>query len=178
LLLNYRRDDSGGWAERRRLDNPEDLVRLEIAAALARNIRVIPAGEFLIGSDPHQDKDALDNEQPQHRLSLPDYFLAKTPVTHAQYRAFVLATSHEAPGRWTNGTPPSGKEDHSVVNVSWYDAKDYCQWLSQVTGKDYRLPSEAEWEKGARGINGRIYPWGNPWDAKARQNFLTHGHFW
>ena len=58
---------------------------------------LIPAGEFLMGSDPQQDKDAFDDEQPQHRLSLPDYFLAKTPVTHAQYSAFVQATGHKAP---------------------------------------------------------------------------------
>jgi formylglycine-generating enzyme required for sulfatase activity len=243
---------------RRRLDNPEDFVRLEIAAALARNIRVIPAlvhaapmprtsdlpdalkslarrnaiemsdtrfhfdvdrlivlldkvlraaepaadekgdvviaprpstapqprkessaarqpfepemiripaGEFLMGSDPQQDEEALYHEQPQHRLSLPDYYLAKTPVTHGQYSAFVLATGYKAPGGWTNGDPPRGREDHPVEEVSWYDARNYCQWLSQVTGKDYRLPSEAEWEKGARGTDGRIYPWGYQWDV-------------
>jgi formylglycine-generating enzyme required for sulfatase activity len=116
-------------------------------------------------SDPGQDKDALDNEQPQHRLSLPDYFLAKTPVTHAQYGEFVRATGHKAPQGWTNGTLSPDMEDHPVVNVSWYDARDYCQWLSQVTGKDYCLPSEAEWERGVRGTDGRLYPWGNQWDA-------------
>jgi formylglycine-generating enzyme required for sulfatase activity len=126
---------------------------------------LIPAGEFLMGSDPRQDKAAEKYEQPQHRLFLPDYLLAKTPVTQAQYREFVRATGHEAPRGWTDGTPPPDKEDHPVVDVSWYDAKDYCQWLSQVTGKDYRLPSEAEWEKGARGSDGRIYPWGDQWDA-------------
>ena len=58
---------------------------------------LIPAGEFLMGSDPQQDEDAHDDEQPQHRLYLPDYYLAKTPVTNAQYRAFVRATGREAP---------------------------------------------------------------------------------
>ena len=258
-------DDAG----LRRLDNPEDFVRLEIAAALARNIRVIPAlvegarmpgspdlpdvlrmlarrhaheisdrrfhydadrlievldkvlgdvkptadekgdepsahtalaspqpreqgnvvrfasepemilipaGEFLMGSDPQQDRAAANDEQPQHRFFLPDYFLGKTPVTQAQYKEFVRATRHEAPQGWTHGTPPPAMEDHPVVHVSWYDARDYCQWLTQVTGKDYRLPSEAEWEKGARGTDGRTYPWGNQWDATCCNSFESRLH--
>ena len=126
---------------------------------------LIAAGEFLMGSDPRQDEGAYDDEQPQHRLYLPDYYLAKTPVTNGQYRAFVAATGREAPKGWTNRAPPRGEEDHPVVHVSWDDARDYCQWLSEVTGRGYALPSEAEWEKGARGTDGRIYPWGNEWDA-------------
>jgi Sulfatase-modifying factor enzyme 1/TIR domain len=73
---------------------------------------LIPAGEFLMGSDP------------QHLLSLPDYYLAKTPVTNGQYRAFVRATGHKAPFYWTYGSPARGEEDHLVVWVSWYDAMD------------------------------------------------------
>lgn len=124
---------------------------------------LIPAGEFLMGSDPSvdrdaQDRDAQDNEQPQHALYLPDYHLAKTPVTNAQYAAFVQATFRQP--------TPGGEEDHPVVNVSWHDAIAYCKWLAEVTGKPYRLPSEAKWEKGARGTDGRIYPWGNRWDAR------------
>jgi Sulfatase-modifying factor enzyme 1/Domain of unknown function (DUF4062) len=111
---------------------------------------LIPAGEFLMGSDPQQDELVFDDEQPQHRLSLPDYYLAKTPLTNAQYRAFVQATGYGKPKHWTEGRPPRGEEDHPVVQVSWYDAQDYCQWLSEVTGRGYALPSEAEWEKGAR----------------------------
>ena len=127
---------------------------------------LIPAGEFLMGSDPSIDKDALDREQPQHTLYLPDYYMAKTPVTNAQYAAFVQATGHDPPRHWKGGKPPGGKEDHPVVCVSWHDAVAYCRWLTEVTGKPYFLPSEAEWEKGARGSDGRIYPWGNQWDAE------------
>jgi formylglycine-generating enzyme required for sulfatase activity/predicted Ser/Thr protein kinase len=127
---------------------------------------LIPAGEFLMGSDPTKDKYAEEREQPQYTLYLPDYYLAKTPLTNTQYAAFVQATGYEQPELWKGGKPPRGKEDHPVVNVSWNDAAAYCAWLSEVTGKSYFLPSEAEWEKGARGSDGRIYPWGNQWDAE------------
>ncbi len=132
---------------------------------------LIPAGEFLMGSDSKKDKDADNKEQPQHSLYLPDYYLAKIPVTNAQYLAFVQAVGHEPPGYWQGGKPPSGKEEHPVVDVSWYDAMAYCRWLAEVTGKPYSLPSETEWEKGSRGPSigsgsGRIYPWGDQWDAK------------
>jgi formylglycine-generating enzyme required for sulfatase activity len=127
---------------------------------------LIPAGKFLMGSDPGVDKWARDDEQPQHTLYLPDYYMARTPVTNAQYAAFVQVTYHRQPKGWEHGKPPSGKEDHPVVWVSWHDAIAYCRWLSEVTGRPYRLPSEAQWEKGARGTDGRIYPWGNRWDAE------------
>jgi formylglycine-generating enzyme required for sulfatase activity len=128
---------------------------------------LIPAGEFLMGSDSQQDEHAHESQQPQYCLFLLGYYLAKTPVTHAQYHAFLRATGREAPEGWGWGkyTPPRGKEDHPVFNVSWYDALAYCQWLSEVTGKSYGLPSEAEWENGARGTAGCIYPWGNQWNA-------------
>jgi len=115
---------------------------------------LIPAGEFTVGSDPRLDQDAVDDGQPQHRLHLPDYYLAKTPVTNAQYAAFVQATGHRLPERWIGGQPPPGKEHHPVVYVSWHDAMAYCHWLAQETGQPYRLPNEAEWEKGARGSRG------------------------
>jgi formylglycine-generating enzyme required for sulfatase activity len=127
---------------------------------------LIPAGEFLMGSDPKKDKDAHRNEQPQHRLYLPDYYIAKTPVTNAEYLTFVEATSQKPPKRWKKGRPPKSKEDHPVVYVTWDDAVAYCKWLTETTGRSYRLPSEAEWEKAARGTDGRIYPWGDRWDAK------------
>jgi formylglycine-generating enzyme required for sulfatase activity len=153
----------------------------------------IPAGEFLMGSAPGQDPDAREPEQPQHTLYLPDYYMARTPVTNAQYAAFVGATGHNPPDHWEGRFPPKGKEDHPVCYVSWYDAITYCRWLTKATGEHYRLPSEAEWEKGARGPlttrpsprpepatesarpegspksgsgSGCIYPWGNQWDPE------------
>jgi formylglycine-generating enzyme required for sulfatase activity len=127
---------------------------------------LIRAGEFLMGSDPAKDEDAEDDEQPQHTLHLPDYFLARTPITNAQYAAFVEVTGYETPDLWNAGKPPSGRENHPVELVSWPDAVAYCRWLAEVTGRAYCLPSEAEWEKGARGTDGRIYPWGDEWYPK------------
>jgi formylglycine-generating enzyme required for sulfatase activity len=126
----------------------------------------IPAGEFTTGNDHSLDQDAVDEGQPQRTLCLLDYYLAKTPVTNAQYAAFVQATGHHPPDRWIGRQPPTGKEDHPVVYVSWHDAMAYCHWLAEETGKPYRLPSEAEWEMGARDSDGRIYPWGSQRDGK------------
>jgi formylglycine-generating enzyme required for sulfatase activity len=123
------------------------------------------------GSDPKKDKYANEWEQPQHRLYLPDYYLAKTPVTNAQYAAFVVATGHKWPDHWEGGNIPPGKEDHPVVNVTWYDALAYCGWLAEATDKPYGLPSEAEWEKGARGADGIIWPWGNQWGPKRCKSY-------
>lgn len=127
---------------------------------------LIPAGEFLMGSDPKKDRQADYNEKLQHRLYLPDYYLARTPITNTQYLVFVRAKNYRPPEHWTNGQIPPGKENHPVVNVTWQDAMAYCRWLSKATGKNYALPSEAEWEKGARGVDGRIYPWGDEFDPR------------
>ena len=97
-------------------------------------------------------------------------------MTNTQYLAFVEATGRKPPLHWEGGKPPGGKEDHPVVYVSWHHAMAYCQWLAKTTGRAYRLPSEAEWEKAARGglrigkkdnpYPDRIYPWGNERDEK------------
>jgi formylglycine-generating enzyme required for sulfatase activity len=131
----------------------------------------IPAGEFLMGSD-----DLTHDEKPVHKVHLERYWIAKVPITNAQYRLFVEATRHVAPRHWENGNIPRGLESHPVVNVMWHDTLAYCRWLSGVTGKSIILPSEAEWEKAARGgislqspsaggkaKGGREYPWGNAW---------------
>jgi formylglycine-generating enzyme required for sulfatase activity len=125
---------------------------------------LVPAGEFVMGAEPKHDAYTRDRERPQHTLMLADFHIARTPVTNAEYAAFVQATDHPAPACWTDGDEPDGKADHPVVQVTWYDAMAYGRWLSECTGQAYRLPSEAEWEKAARGSDGRLYPWGDAWD--------------
>ena len=125
----------------------------------------IPAGEFLMGSDKAQDRLARDAELPQQRLVLPAYRIARVPVTNEQYRVFVEATNHSPPSHWQDGRIPNGKELHPVVRVSWHDAVAFCTWAG------VRLPSEAQWEKAARGTDGRITPWGNDEPTREHCNF-------
>ncbi|MGH8068966.1 MAG: SUMF1/EgtB/PvdO family nonheme iron enzyme [Candidatus Entotheonellia bacterium] len=134
----------------------------------------IPAGPFLMGSDKARDPGARDYELPQHEVTLPRYFIGRYPVTVVQFQAFVEGTGvhPEAPESL------QGLANHPVVYVSWYEALQYCDWLTKRLrawpgtpeplatllrngGWQVGLPSEAEWEKAARGTDGRLYPWGN-----------------
>ncbi|MCG3208380.1 MAG: Hercynine oxygenase [Anaerolineae bacterium] len=126
----------------------------------------VPAGEFWLGSDNMDD-----DEKPLHRVYLPVFQIARTPITNAQYQIFVQAAKHKAPGHWTDNRAPKGKESHPVVNVSLDDTLAYCNWLSEFSSKRITLPSEAEWEKAARGGNDqRVYPWGDKWDTAMCNN--------
>ena len=144
---------------------------------------LIPAGPFLMGTA--QGSGAPTWEMPRLTLLLPDYRIGKYPVTNAQYLAFVrdkrIAVPPEA--GWelaaVGQVPPAGRENHPMVGITWDDAVAYCRWLSDKTGRIYRLPSEAEWEKAAswgtevdkeRGRQGNKeralrYPWGDTFDA-------------
>jgi len=148
---------------------PDKVVETETGASIINPIRMelvrVPAGEFVMGSDSAEDPAAGEDETPQHQVSLAKFDIGKYEVTNAQYAAFISATGHHAPIDWEDGSVPVGKEDHPVVYVSWYDATAFMEWLSEETGKTFRLPTEAEWEKACRGTDGRIYPWGNAFDA-------------
>jgi formylglycine-generating enzyme required for sulfatase activity len=131
----------------------------------------------------------LPKPLPQHEVVLPGYWIGKYPVTNAGYRAFVEGEGYQMRAYWTeagwkwkgNRMQPVHWIDERynysqqpVVGVTWYEAVAYCRWLSERTGVVVRLPSEAEWEKAARGTDGRIYPWGDEFD-KSKCNVSASG---
>ncbi|PDW00193.1 formylglycine-generating enzyme family protein, partial [Candidatus Viridilinea mediisalina] len=158
----------------------EFAVKLPAPTWLPRLVKV-PAGPFLMGSSA-ADELADSDEKPQHTLTLPEYWIGRTEVTNAQFRPFVEGDGYTNIAYWTEAgwawrvaekvSQPRCWEDarfngdeQPVVGVSWYEAVAYTRWLSTQTGHEFRLPTEAEWEKAARGPDGRIWPWGNTWEA-------------
>ena len=134
---------------------------LTITSPIALDLVRVPAGEFLMGSAATGDQHAQDDEFPQHPVYLPEFYIGRHPITNQQYAAFVRAAGISAPESWVEGSMPRGKEDHPVVTVLWREALAFCAWLAETTGQAFRLPTEAEWEKAARGADARIYPWGD-----------------
>ncbi len=148
----------------------------------------IPAGPFLYGSSD-ADKMAHDDEKPQRTVELPEYWIGRAPVTNGQFARFVQATGHRTTAEhegfgwgWTGSKwdkiqgadwqhprgPESsiaGKEGHPVVQVSWDDARAFCDWAGLA------LPTEEQWEKAARGTDGRVWPWGNEPPTAGHCNF-------
>ncbi|MDE0483860.1 MAG: SUMF1/EgtB/PvdO family nonheme iron enzyme [Candidatus Poribacteria bacterium] len=129
----------------------------------------VPAGDFIMGSDLDKDPmaDPLD-ELPQHKVYLDAFFIDKYEVSNADYTKFVEATGHRNSIFWDN--PKFNHPDQPVVGVTWGDAAAYAEWVGK------RLPTEAEWEKAARGTDGRIWPWGNEFDP-TKCNFDDEGKF-
>ncbi len=140
------------------------------------NLVLVPAGDFIRGSNEIDEE-----EKPVKRIYLDDFMIGIYPVTSQEFKRFVDDNGYHRQEHWTKEgwqwrmeekiTAPGLWYDRKwngpnfpVVGVSWYEAAAYTGWLSKVTGKPYRLPTEAEWEKAARGIDGKIYPWGNEFD--------------
>lgn len=125
----------------------------------------VPAGDFVMGAD---DSDATDWEKPKHTHPMAhSYWIGRNDVTRGQFMAFCTATGRAEPAKaYFDDELGGDKNRHPVIMVSWDDAKAYCAWAG------LELPTEAEWEKAARGTDGRKYPWGNTWDPGKRANFL------
>jgi formylglycine-generating enzyme required for sulfatase activity len=120
--------------------------------------RLIPGGSYLLGS-PLDEPGRYAAEPTPHRVTLSPFYLAATETTNAQYARFLTATGHPAPLYWQDKNLNAPTQP--VVGVTWHDARAFCRWLTQTTGKVHRLPTEAEWEAAARGsLVSEPYPWG------------------
>jgi len=136
---------------------------MRFAALLVPGMVLIPAGEFTMGRTRLTPDDktnmrphVLLDDRPEHRVWLDAYSMDKTEVTHEEYAAFVKATGHRAPYHWHGASPPAVLARVPVYNVDWHDADAYCRWAGK------RLPTEAEWERAARGgKESASYPWGD-----------------
>jgi sulfatase modifying factor 1 len=135
---------------------------------------LIPAGEFLMGTSL-SNRDGGRDEYPERRIFLDAFYMDTYEVTNGRYLEFVKATGHRIPEHprdktltlWRGDTVPDTFKDHPVVNVDWNDADAYCRWAGK------RLPTEAEWERTARGTTGRRFPWGNPEPTRTLANYLN-----
>jgi formylglycine-generating enzyme required for sulfatase activity len=158
------------------------LAQLGFQSRVIRGVEIIippvctvPAGPFLMGSDLELDHDATANEQPQHRVELAAFQIAKYPVTVAEYACFVRAghAPPPPPDEIDSMDVPAWDQelvsglDYPMVRVSWHDAMQYAAWLAEVSGQPWHVPTEAEWEKAARWDpdtgTSLVYPWGNAW---------------
>jgi len=153
--------------------------------------------EAAYGHSVTREQGWYEGEGDRREVFLPAFAIMTTPVTNRLYAAFIAATGHPVPDvdratwqgyglvhpftrtrrhAWQDGRPPAGREDHPVVLVSHDDARAFAAWLSAETGRRWRLPSAAEWEKATRGPDGRRFPWGDTWDP-ARLNSHDAGPF-
>ena len=126
---------------------------------------LVPAGIFSMGTN-----ERLPDEGPMHKVYVSSFRIDQYEVSNGEYSRFVKATRRTPPRHWPRGVFPPEKVSHPVVFVTWYDANDYCHWAGK------RLPTATEWEKAARGVDARVYPWGNEFDAaKANTPYSQRG---
>jgi formylglycine-generating enzyme required for sulfatase activity len=139
-------------------DRPEPAM-MEIVGQDGASMALVPAGEFLMGSN-----EGASDERPVHKVYLDAFYIGKFEVTTSQYAKFLKATGRKPPDKWSEMNPMFDWA-RPVVGVDWNDADAYCRWAGK------RLPTEAEWEKAARGTEGQKYPWGNDDPSEALANF-------
>jgi formylglycine-generating enzyme len=131
------------------------IANLKLQTDPVTDLVLIPSGWFWMGSETGQD-----NERPVHRVWVDEFYLAARQVTNREYRAFVQSTGTQAPPLYED--QHFSHPDQPVVAVSWFEAVNYCKWLNERTGRQHRLPTEAEWEWAARGgKENTLYPWGD-----------------
>ncbi|MGH7231602.1 MAG: formylglycine-generating enzyme family protein [Nitrospiraceae bacterium] len=139
-------------------DRPES-VTTEITGKDGVAMALVPTGEFLMGSN-----DGASDERPVHRLYLDAFYIDKFEVTTSRYAKFLQATNRKPPDKWSE-VNPTFDWARPVIGVDWSEADAYCQWAGK------RLPTESEWEKAARGTDGRKYPWGGEDASESFANF-------
>ncbi len=160
-------------------EDARSLPEIQVSPVDGKEMVLVPAGEFIMGTDktdPEKThlkigtvKPLYLDQQPERRLHLEAYYIDKFEVTNEEYQRFVDATQyHDLPAHWVDGRYPEGSELLPVTNVTWSEALSYALWAGK------RLPSEAQWEKAARGQDGRIYPWGNEY-KKGNANIALEG---
>ncbi|MCC7161649.1 MAG: SUMF1/EgtB/PvdO family nonheme iron enzyme [Anaerolineae bacterium] len=135
------------------------VLRMQIGLGKYIEFVRVPGGPFVMGSNPADDPHLQSDETPPRTVDVGEFWISKYPITVAQYTLFTNATNQPAPFDFPI------KSEHPITNVSWYDAMVFCRWVCDLTGKEVRLPTEAEWEKAARGTDERLYPWGDEFDA-------------
>lgn len=126
----------------------------------------IPAGEVIIGTNEKTD-DTFGNEVDKQSVFVKSFYIDRYEVTNGQYKEFLLDTGHRTPKFWDN--PNLNAHNQPVVGVNWEDAESYANWAGK------RLPTDIEWEKAARGIEGQLYPWGNQYNTSLG-NFDDNGN--
>lgn len=161
------------------------MVKINIKQNVDLAFMKIPSGKFIMGStgtgDTRWSGFAQIREKPQHTLYLEEFWMGKYPITNHQFYEFVNQEKYQFTQHYKSASEPYWSKgrleepDHPVTEVTWYDAQAFCKWVSRLSNIPIRLPKEAEWEKASRGVDGRIFPWGNSIEPEKQR---ANGGMW